>query len=208
VTLPNARRAVATALALLLTALPVAAQQQPPMPGATSAPTPDSAGEAGPALPSDPAAAPPGAANLAAAPRPALPADIADLTLPAGFARLPIGGWRLTGTAAQGEPDSPSRLAIETIGRYLAEQSRGRVTIIAQTSGPEDDPPAARRASLARAISIKDSLARGGLPRTRIDIRPMGRTQEALDAIDIIAPPAPRPRGEATRPSSPSPRGG
>ncbi|MFH5925112.1 hypothetical protein [Roseomonas xinghualingensis] len=207
-TVPHARRAVATALALLLAALPVAAQQQPPAPGATSEPAADSAEDAGPAAPSDPAVAPPGAANLATAPRPALPADIADLTLPSGFARLPIGGWRLTGTAAQGEPDSPSRLAIETIGRYLAEQSSGRVTIIAQASGPADDPPTARRTSLARAISIKDSLARGGLPRTRIDIRPMGRTDEALDAIDIIAPPASRPRGEAATPSSPSPRGG
>jgi hypothetical protein len=210
VNLSTARRAAA-ALALLLAALPVAAQQQQPSdPGIASggATDPGAAGDPGPDAPTDPAAAPPRAADLAAAPRPALPADIADLTLPAGFARLPIGGWRITGPAGQGEPDSAAFLAIQTIGHYLAEQSTGRVTIVAQASGPADDPSIARRTTLARAITIKASLVRGGLPGTRIDIRPMGRTAEAIDAIDIVAPPAPRARGEAASPPSPAPRGG
>jgi hypothetical protein len=211
VTVPTARRA-ATALALLLAAIPAAAQQQqqPSDAGIASggAADPTTEADSGPDAPSDPAAAPPGAADLSAAPRPALPADIANLALPAGFTRLPIGGWRITGPAGQGEPGSAAFLAIQTIGRYLAEQSTGRVTIIAQASGPADDPSIARRATLARAITIKASLVRGGLPGTRIDIRPMGRTEEALDAIDIIAPPAPRARGEAATPPSPAPRGG
>jgi hypothetical protein len=210
VTVPTARRA-ATALALLLAAIPAAAQQQQPSnPGIASGGAADPTAEAdsGRDAPSDPAAAPPGAADLSAAPRPALPADVANLTLPAGFARLPIGGWRITGPASQGEPGSAAFLAIQTIGRYLAEQSTGRVTIIAQASGPADDSSIARRTTLARAITIKASLVRGGLPGTRIDIRPMGRTEEALDAIDIIAPPAPGARGEAATPPSPAPRGG
>jgi hypothetical protein len=210
VTVPTARRA-ATALALLLAAIPAAAQQQQPSDAGIAsegAADPTTEAASGPDAPSGPAAAPPDAADLSAVPRPALPADIANLALPAGFTRLPIGGWRIMGPAGQGEPSSDAFLAIQTIGRYLAEQSTGRVTIIAQASGPADDPSIARRTTLARAITIKASLVRGGLPGTRIDIRPMGRTDEALDAIDIIAPPAPRARGEAATPPSPAPRGG
>jgi hypothetical protein len=207
VTAPTSRRAAITALALLLAVLPAAAQQPPSPQGAASGPADESAE---PGVPSDPAAAPPGAADLSAAPLPSLPADVANLTLPADFTRIPLGGWRIAGRAGQGEPDHNARLAIETIGRYLAQQTTGRVTILAQAAGPADDPSVARRTSLARAITVKASLVRGGLPGTRIDIRPMGRTPEGLDAIDIIAPPAPRPRDQAAAPTTPPPaqRGG
>jgi hypothetical protein len=185
----------ALALAVLLAARVAAAQDDVPHN------TPDTdvpAAEAfNPAAPSERIPDPPPPADLSAAPRPALPADVADLSLAPGFARIPAGGWRITGRAAEGQADPASRQSMETIGRYLAEQTTGRITVIAQTSAPTDDPPVARRASLARAISVKASLVRGGLPGTRIDIRPMGRTEEEVDAIDIIAPPAARPREAA-----------
>lgn len=194
-----ARRA---ALALLLAALPLAW----PALAQTAAPSSSPPEAADPQTPEDPADAPPSAADLTAAPRPALPADVANLALPEDITRLPIGGWRLAGRTGRGEPDHAARLAIETIGRYLAEQSTGRVTLIAQTAGPADDPSVARRTSLARALSVKSSLMRGGLPGTRIDLRPLGRTEEGVDAIDLIAPPAARPR-EAQAPA-PARRGG
>ena len=42
---------------------------------------------------------------------------------------------------------------------------------------------------------MKQALVAGGLPATRIDIRPMGRTEEAADVVDVQPPgyrPAPR----------------
>ncbi|SHJ53883.1 hypothetical protein SAMN02745194_02817 [Roseomonas rosea] len=196
---PLRHPAAVAVLALLLAAGPASP------PALAQAGNPDSAPSATePEGPSDPQEAPPSPADLSAAPRPSLPADLASLGLGPDFTRLPIGGWRLGGRSGQSEPDHEARLAIETIGRYLAQQSRGRVTIIAQTSGPADDPSVARRTSLARAITVKSSLVRGGLAGTRIDIRPMGRTDEELDAVDIVAPPAPRPR-EAAAPATPTP---
>lgn len=161
----------------------------------------------GPEAPNAPAENTPGAADLSAPPRPALPLDVANLPLAADMVRLPIGGWRLGGRTGRGEPDHGARLAVETIGRYLAHQTTGRVTLLAQAAGPADDPSLARRASLARALTIKASLIRGGLAGTRIDIRPLGRTAEEQDAIDIIAPAAPRRRESpaATTPSAPPP---
>ena len=193
----------ALALALLLAAPPAMAQGTAPDPSPAAAPEPDA--------PDDPAEAAPRPADLLAPPRPALPAEVANLALAPDIARLPIGGWRLGGRAGRGEPDHGERLAIETIGRLLAFQTTGRVTILAQAAGPAEDPSANRRTSLARAITVKASLMRGGLAGTRIDIRPLGRTAEALDVIDIVAPPAQRRRDAAATPAPavPSaPRGG
>jgi outer membrane protein OmpA-like peptidoglycan-associated protein len=54
------------------------------------------------------------------------------------------------------------------------------------------DASAARRLSLARALAVKQALAEGGLPPTRIDLRPLGRTEEAVDAVDVLPPGAER----------------
>ncbi|MBP0493365.1 hypothetical protein [Roseomonas indoligenes] len=191
------RAALAAALALPPAALPVLA---PPVLAQSPAPPPGAEEEE----PGDPAAAAPAPADLSAGPRPSEPMEVANLVLAPELARQHAGGWRLSGRTGLGEPDHGSRLSIETIGRYLANQSTGRVTVIAQVSGPEDDPSVARRTSLARAITVKASLVRGGLATTRIDLRPMGRTPEGLDVIDILAPPAPRPKEAAA--AAPAPR--
>ncbi len=187
--LPRHPAAVA-ALALLLAVAP-------PGPPAHS----QTGGATEPDGPSEPAEAPPRPADLSALPRPSLSANLPDLRLGPDFTRLPIGGWRLQGRAGRGEPDHEGWLAIEAIGRLLGQLPLGRVVLVAQVSGPSDDPSVARRTSLARAIVVKSSLIRGGLAGTRIDIRPMGRTDEGLDAVDILAPPAPRPREAAAAPS-------
>ena len=191
VTTPTTRRAAATALALLLAALPAAPRAQQGAP----------AGAAAGAEPGEPAEAPPAPASLATGPLRANIPILPDLQLGPDIARLPIGGWRITGRGGKGEDDHASRLSVEIIGRYLAEQTTGRVTIVAQVSGPAEDPSVARRTSLARAVTLKSALTGGGLPGTRIDIRPMGRTAEARDALDIIAPPAPPPRDEPPPPA-------
>jgi len=194
-------RGPALVLALLLAALPALAQA--PAGGAVAEEEPG-----------EPAATAPSPADLSRAPLPSLPAEVADLPLTPDIARLPIGGWRFGGRAGRGETDPAARLAIETIGRYLAERTTGRVTVIAEVSGPSDDPSVARRTSLARAIAVKNALVNGGLAGTRIDLRPMGRTGEGRDALDILAPPRPpeRQAGPAPNPApgpsaSPAPPG-
>jgi outer membrane protein OmpA-like peptidoglycan-associated protein len=144
-------------------------------------------------IPAPPAAVPPSPADLARQPPAAPPAPAAALRgLAAGLEALPDGGARLRFPA--GSPVLPpgADAGLAAFGRRLAAGPEGRVTVTAQASGPAADISEARRASLARAIAVKDALAAGGLAPTRIDLRPMGRTGEALDAVDI-QPPAPPP---------------
>lgn len=146
--------------------------------------------EAEDGMPAPPAAAPPRPAELArpgpAASRPQ-PAP-ALRGLPPGLEALPDGGARLRLPAeAAALPQAAERSVLE-LGRRLAEGPPGRVTVTAQASGPAADVSMARRLSLARALAVKQALAAGGLAATRIDLRPMGRTDEALDAVDIQPP--------------------
>jgi hypothetical protein len=140
-------------------------------------------------MPAPPAAAPPRPADLAgpgpAAPAPAPPALRG---LPPGFEALPDGGARLRlPTDSAGLPPAAER-SIAELGRRIAAGEPGRVTVTAQASGPAADVSTARRLTLERALAVKQALAAGGLPTTRIDLRPMGRTDEALDAVDIQPP--------------------
>jgi hypothetical protein len=141
---------------------------------------------AGQGLP-DPGAAPPSPAVLAPRPapspnRPAPPA--APPSLPAGVEALPDGGIRILGAALDGAP----RQALVEYGRRLAVSPTGRVTVLAEVAGPALDPHLARRASLARAQAAKAALIEGGLPPTRIDLRPLGRTESGADRLDVLPP--------------------
>jgi hypothetical protein len=142
-------------------------------------------------LPADPAPAPPDPANLAArpglaAPAPATPAG-RPFTLPPGMEALPDGAWRLRFPAGREAPPRAADAALAELGRRLAAGPEGRVVLLAQSSGPAD-VSTARRVSLARGLAVKEALVAGGLAATRIDIRPMGRTEEAADAVDVQPP--------------------
>ncbi|MFZ4410014.1 MAG: hypothetical protein ACOYOH_21895 [Paracraurococcus sp.] len=146
-------------------------------------------------VPAEPAPAPPAPADLAARPGAAPPPPTAPaarpFTLPAGMEALPGGAWRLR--FAEGRDTAPraADAALAELGRRLAAAPEGRVVLLAQASGPADISTA-RRLSLARGLAVKEALVAGGLAPTRIDIRPMGRTEEAADAVDV-QPPPPRP---------------
>ncbi|WBV42001.1 hypothetical protein [Pseudoroseomonas cervicalis] len=141
------------------------------------------------ALPDDPAAAAPNPPDLSRPPRPAQPLPQPSLPLARGIEALPTGGWRLTGTLAEGRADAAAQNALSGIGRWLA-QTEGRVTIIAQVSGPEEDVSAAHRAALDHGRALRRLLEQAGLDGTRIDIRALGRTAEARDAIELLPPSA------------------
>ncbi|EHL97949.1 hypothetical protein HMPREF9946_03824 [Acetobacteraceae bacterium AT-5844] len=106
---------------------------------------------------------------------------------------LPAGGWRITGDSATGKVDAPTTNILAEIGRRLASGTVGRVTVVAQVASPADDLSLARRASLANALTVRRLLEAGGLPGTRIDIRPLGRTAAAENAIEVLPPGIPSP---------------
>lgn len=164
--------------------------------GPTLAQSPAAAPD-GPA-PSDPAEAPPSPARLPPmADGVARPADTPPMALPPGMEASPEGRWRIRFAGDSPSLAAPAATALTTLGRRLATVPEGRITIEAQASGPAADVSIARRLSLARGLAVKQALAEGGLPPTRIDIRAMGRTAEAADAADVLPPRA--------RPATPSP---
>lgn len=172
-------RACWLAAALLLAAAPVL---PPPAHAEDEAPSP-------------PAAAPPAPVVLGDKPTghgtPA--ATLPPIALVPGIQAIPDGGWKLTGAAAQSAPTSGILAVLSEIGRAMADQKTGRVTILAQVAGPKDDESVARRASLAQAQAVRQALEAGGLASTRIDLRPLGLTAEATDAVTILPPGTPQP---------------
>lgn len=116
----------------------------------------------------------------------------APLALPAGMEALPQGGFRLRFADGAGGLPPAAAASLAELGRRLAAGPARRIVLTSQASGPEADVSLARRLSLARGLAVKQALAAGGLPPTRIDLRPMGRTADPLDAVDV-QPPAPVP---------------
>jgi outer membrane protein OmpA-like peptidoglycan-associated protein len=141
--------------------------------------------------PSPPAAAAPAPAQLSPDARPPVAESGGEAA--ATFEAVAEGRWRIRFAAGREELSEAAASRIGDLGRRIAEAaSTGRVTVEAQASGPEADVSAARRLSLGRALAVKAALASGGLAPTRIDLRPLGRTPEAVDAADIVPPPARR----------------
>ncbi|MBO1074732.1 hypothetical protein [Roseomonas marmotae] len=183
---PPLRRRVLLALPLgLLLAAPALAQ--------VGAPTGLRRQPEAPA-PSDPAPAAPAPPDLNQPPRPAAPPQqLSMVNLPPSMRSLPDGGWRIEGMAANGKLDPATTNTLAEIGRRLAAETVGRVVVVAQVVGPAEDISVARRASLASAQAIRRALEAGGLPGTRIDLRPLGRTAAAEDAIELLPPGAVSP---------------
>ena len=176
-----------------LLALPLVAATALPAMAQLGAPT-GVTRPSGPEAPSDPAPAPPSAPDLTQPPRAATPpAPLPRIALPPSMHNLPAGGWRITGDSATGKVDAPTTNILAEIGRRLASGTVGRVTVVAQVASPTDDLSLARRASLANALTVRRLLEAGGLPGTRIDIRPLGRTAAAENAIEVLPPGIPSP---------------
>jgi hypothetical protein len=165
---------------------------------AAQAPEPDA--------PADPATAPPQPPDLTQPPLPAQRLTQPAITLPPSMENLPGGGWRINGPGARGQPDIATLNSLTEIGRWLAGGTTGRVTLLAQVAGPMDDISTARRASLSNAQTLSRLLQSAGLDGTRIDLRPLGRTAEARDAVELLPPSAPRSASATpVAPTAPAP---
>jgi hypothetical protein len=113
--------------------------------------------------------------------------------LPApGIAALPGGGWRLAFAREEERPGPEQRLTLMEIGNILAAYTQGRVTLWAEVALGEDVSEA-RRLALRRALAVREALVLGGLPETRVDVRPLGRTEARRDVVDILPPGVARP---------------
>jgi OmpA family len=112
----------------------------------------------------------------------------------APLAALPRGGWRLVFPQGEARLPEGAAAALAELAGELARlpAGSGRITVEGQASGPANDASLARRLSLARANAVRAALAEAGLAATRVDVRPLGRTEAALDAADILPPEAPR----------------
>lgn len=135
-------------------------------------------------LPPDPAASPPAPARLSTTAGPAItpPAP----PLPPGLELLTSGALRFR--LATDAPDAALRRALEELGQRFAQVPTGRVTVEVQVASHPRDASLARRLSLARGRTVKEALLAGGLPETRIDIRPLGRLDPPADLVDILPP--------------------
>lgn len=183
----------------LLLAVPLALAQPATLRPAMAQPSSAQPSPAQP-LPADPAASAPQPPDLSRPPRPAEALPQPAIALPRGMEAVAGGGWRLHGEAARGRPEAASRAALTEIGRWLAGHTEGRVTLLAQVAGPAEDASAARRDSLANGLALRQLLEAAGLDGTRIDIRPLGRTEEARDSIVLLPPSANRQTQSQARP--------
>jgi len=113
------------------------------------------------------------------------------IRLAPGMAELPQGAWRITFAADQDALDAEQRAALGRLGAALHASTTGRILLNSEASRGED-VSTHRRTSLARARAVKAALVAGGLQETRVDIRALGRTEQARDVVDVLSPTSPR----------------
>jgi hypothetical protein len=106
--------------------------------------------------------------------------------------QLPGGAVRLHLSQQDSGPGAAARAALGQLGARFAADPAGRVTIQAQVSDPGADVSTARRLSLSRGLAVRQALVAGGIEETRVDVRALGRTPDALDVVDILPPGAAR----------------
>lgn len=134
----------------------------------------------------DPALAPPPPVRLPSSPPPATPSGpLARPIAISGLVSLAGGGWRLPFEPGTDSPSAAQRLALLRLGGHLARETTGRITLWAEAAGNED-ASTTRRLSLRRGLAVRAGLVAGGLPETRVDIRPLGRVEAGRDLVDIL----------------------
>lgn len=109
-----------------------------------------------------------------------------------GFQPLPGGGWRLSFPREEERASPEQRLSLMELGNILSAGTTGRITLWAEVANGEDVSEV-RRLALRRALAVREALVLGGLPETRVDLRPLGRTDGRRDVVDILPPSVTRP---------------
>jgi outer membrane protein OmpA-like peptidoglycan-associated protein len=164
--------AAPSAQANATTAAPPAAPRAPVAPQAVPVPVPPAA--------TLPTGTPPTVA-LAPPPPPAAPATPEAPPPPppivegAASAASPTGtGLRVTFGAGQADLSPDSAGSIKALVQGTPQAETTSFNVVAFAAGPAEDPSAARRLSLSRALAIRSALIADGVSSTRIYVRALG----------------------------------
>lgn len=118
---------------------------------------------------------PPAPTQMAALPPAALPEPAAGERLRLVFA---------PGSTALGELAAELDAAAARLGA-----GTGRVQIFAHATPTDASATSARRIALKRALAVRGSLIARGIPSAQIDVRALGDSAGALDAVDVVVAP-------------------
>jgi outer membrane protein OmpA-like peptidoglycan-associated protein len=135
-------------------------------------PRPASATQVRAPAPVPPAPAAPPEAQPAAA-----PAVIAPQTQVVRFAK------------AQTDVPADGRALLDRVADALSHNARLRLELVAHASGDPDDPVAARRVALQRAVQMRSYLIEHGVESVRMDVRALGDRDAGagpLDRVDLV----------------------
>lgn len=124
--------------------------------------------------------APPPIASIAPIQPPAPPANASPPSAPpivadaATTAAATAAGLRLSFAATQSDLSPGSADSIKRVVQTAPPGEATTFNVLAYASGDPDDPSAARRLSLARAIAVRAALMANGVPSSRIYLRALG----------------------------------
>jgi len=121
---------------------------------------------------------------------------------PQQTASLPMGGapakraateayeplYRLEFAGPSPELPASAGALLGTIAGLLSRNEHLRLKLNSFASGSTDDPVAARRLSLQRALKVRAMLIEKGIPSTRVDVLALGltATEPPADRIDLV----------------------
>jgi outer membrane protein OmpA-like peptidoglycan-associated protein len=192
-----------------------------PATAATAQPAPATSPPASPAAPATaaavatppqatlPTAAPPLvslAPGGAAVPAPATPPPAPPVVADAGGGATPTpDGLRVLFAPDRADLSPETEFAIKGLATTKGRNQSATFNVLAYAAGTKDDPSAARRLSLSRALAVREALMADGVESTRIYVRALGASvpDGPADRADIgvlgaNAPPPPPPAAPAS----------
>jgi outer membrane protein OmpA-like peptidoglycan-associated protein len=138
-------------------------------------------------------AAPPPVASIAPIQLPAPPANAPPAPPPpiasgaATTAAVTPAGLRLSFAKGQSDLSPGSADSIKRLVQIAPPGDATTYNVLAYAAGDPDDPSAARRLSLARAIAVRAVLMTDGVPSSRIYLRALGSQPDGgpADRVDL-----------------------
>ena len=154
------------------------------------------------------AALPPPSPVPPARPQPA-PATPVTADAPGTAQTQPGGALRITFGKDRADLNADTDAALRQAARAVKSSPTAAVTINAFASGLPDDPSAARRLSLSRALAARAVLISEGIPSSRIYPRALGPTggDTDPDRVDLTVSTTAASAAPAGTPPAPAPAG-
>ncbi len=133
---------------------------------------------------------PPRPPAKAATPMPPAPKEAAPQPQQAAAPAVVAGQAAMVRFAkAETELQADGRATLDRIAQVLAANAKLRLELVAHASGDPDDPVAARRVALQRAVQMRAYLIERGVQSVRMDVRALGDRDAGegpLDRVDVV----------------------